>query len=117
MVAVRRSGGPKGGPFTLEWRGAAILQAWLDQIDAGVEKLAEDALEDLRTTIHEDTGEMRRQAFAEVSLRGSQRVLRLGSAVPYAAYEEAYHPQIRTVVDRQAPRLTKFIADARARST
>lgn len=120
MVAVRTAGGPYGrGNFRTTWRGATVKQEWLAQIQAGMDKVAADTLADLRVTIHIDTGEMRRQAFATVEVRGTKRTLVAGSSVPYAAYEElgtiyrAGHPQIRQVVDRQAPRLTQAIAAAR----
>lgn len=120
MVAARTAGGPYGrGNFRTTWQGATVLQAWQAQIQAGLEKVAEDTLEDLRVTIHEDSGEMRRQAFATVEVRGTKRTLVAGSAVPYAAYEElgtiyrTGHPQIRLVVDRKSKMVTKAIADAR----
>lgn len=119
MVVTRSSGGPGRGAYTQEWRGATVLESWKQQIGDGVEALAQDILADLRSTIHEDTGEMRRQAFADVDLSGTKRTIRAGSAVDYAVYEElgtsrrAGHPQIRAVMDRQAPRLTQKIAAAR----
>jgi len=120
MVAIRTAGGPYGrGSARYIWQGATVLKAWEAQIQAGMEKVAEDTLADLRVTIHEDTGEMRRQAFATVDVRGTKRTLQAGSTVPYAAYEElgtiyrAGHPQIRQVIDRQAPRVTQAIAAAR----
>jgi hypothetical protein len=113
MVAVRRSGGPGRGASSQEWRGAQVLEAWTQQIGTGVQTLASDILDDLHQTIHEITGEMRRQAFADVSVNGTKRTIRAGSAVDYAIYEELRHPQIRQVIDRQAPRLTQMIAAAR----
>lgn len=113
MVAVRQSGGPGRGSFTQEWRGATVLESWKQQIGSGMLDLASDILADLRVTIHEKSGEMRREAFAEVSVDGSKRTIRAGSAVPYAVYEEARHPQIRSVIDRWAPKLTEKIKAAR----
>ena len=113
MVAVRQSGGPGRGAATYEWRGATVLESWKQQIGTGVADLATDILADLHVTIHIITGEMRRQAFADVSVDGTKRTIRAGSAVNYAAYEEARHPQIRKVIDRQAPKLTQKIAAAR----
>lgn len=113
MVATRRSGGPGRGAYTEEWRGAAVLEAWKQQIGTGCLDLAADILADLRQTIHEDSGEMRRQAFADVSADATKRTIRAGSAVNYAVFEEMLHPNIRAVIDRQAPRLTQKIAAAR----
>lgn len=120
MVAARTAGGPYGrGAFRTTWNGATVKQAWLSQIEAGMEKVASDTLADLRVTIHLDTGRMRAEAFATVEVRGTKRTLVAGSAAPYAAYEELGtiyrpgHPQIRQVVDRQAPRVTQAIAAAR----
>lgn len=113
MAAIRTSGGTRGKPFQSEWRGAAVLEAWKDQIDAGCLDLARDILADLHREIHEQTGEMRRQAFADVSVDQTKRTIRAGSAVEYAVFEEARHPQIRLVIDRWAPQLTKKIAAAR----
>jgi len=120
MVAVRTAGGPYGrGAFRTTWRGATVLQQWQAQIAAGMERVAAETLADLRVTIHEDTGRMRREAYATVEVRGTKRTLVAGSAAPYAAYEELGtiyrpgHPQIRQVVDRQAPRVTQAIASAR----
>jgi hypothetical protein len=113
MVVTRQSGGPGKGAATYEWRGATVLEAWRQQIGTGMQDLARDILNDLHTEIHIITGEMRRQAFADVSVDGTKRTIRAGSAVDYAAYEEARHPQIRLVIDRHAPRLTRKIAAAR----
>ena len=114
MVATRLSGGAgRRGPFTAEWRGAQVLDAWKQQIGDGMQQLADEILADLKVTIHEDTGEMRRQAFAEVSVDGTKRTIRAGSAVDYAVLEELRHPQIRAVIDRAAPKLTQKIAAAR----
>lgn len=113
MATVRSSGGPGRGAFTQEWRGAAVLESWKEQIGTGVQELAADILADLQQTIHEESGEMRRQAFAEVSVDATKRTIRAGSAVDYAAFEEHKHPQIRAVIDRQAPKLTQRIAAAR----
>lgn len=114
MVATRLSGGPgKRGAFRAEWRGAAVLESWKQQIGTGVADLADDILSDLHQEIHKVSGEMARQAFADVSVDGSKRTIRAGSSVPYAAYEEARHPQLRLVIDRHAPRLTQKIAAAR----
>lgn len=120
MVAARTAGGPYGrGAFRTTWRGATVLKAWQDQIQAGMERVAAETLADLRATIHVDTGEMRDKAFATVEVRGTKRTLVAGSAANHAAYEELGtiyregHPMIRQVVDRQAPRVTQAIAAAR----
>lgn len=120
MVAVRTAGGPYGkGSFRTTWRGATVLKAWQDQIQAGMERVAAETLADLRATIHVDTGEMRDKAFATVEVRGTKRTLVAGSAAPHSAYEELGtsrrpgHPQIRQVVDRQSKRVTQAIAAAR----
>lgn len=120
MAAVRSAGGPYGrGSFRETWQGATVLRAWEAQIQAGLEQVAEDTLEDLHVTIHEDSGEMRRQAFATVEVRGTKRTLVAGSSAKHAIYEELGtslrpgHPQIRQVVDRQAKRVTEAIRSAR----
>lgn len=110
MASVQRSGSSN---VKLTWRGAQVLEEWKDQVGDGCLDLARDILDDLRATIHEVTGEMRRKAFAEVDLDGTKRTIRAGSDVPYAIFEEYRHPQIREVIDRQAPRLTQKIAAAR----
>lgn len=97
------------------WRGATVLEAWKQQIGTGALDLASDILDDLHQTLHEQSGEARREAFAEVDLSGTKRTIRAGSSVPYMAYEEYRHPQIREVMDRQSPRLTQKIAAARRR--
>lgn len=120
MPVTRSAGGPYGrGAFRETWRGATVLQQWQAQIQAGMEKVAADTLADLRASIHVDTGEMRDKAFAKVEVRGTKRTLVAGSAANHAAYEELGtiyrpgHPQIRGVIDRQAPRVTQSIAAAR----
>lgn len=96
-----------------------MLQAWQAQIQAGMERVAAEALDDLRASIHVDTGEMRDKAFAMVEVRGTKRTLVAGSAANHAVYEELGtsrrpgHPQIRQVVDRQAKRVTEAIRSAR----
>lgn len=115
MVAVTTAGGPGGrGSFRLTWEGATVQRAWGAEILAGLEAEATEILADLRTSIHMQTGDMRRAAFAEVAVRGTKRTIVAGSAVDYAVYEEARHPQIRAVVDRHAPHVTRKIAAARA---
>lgn len=114
MVAVRTAGGPGGqGSFRLTWEGATVQRAWEAEILAGMEAEATEILADLRTSIHMVSGEMRREAFAAVETRGTKRTIVAGSAVDYAVYEEARHPQIRMVVDRHAPHVTQKIAAAR----
>lgn len=120
MVAVRAAGGPYGrGAFRETWQGATVLQAWQAQIQAGMERVAAESLDDLRASIHVDTGEMRDKAFATVEVRGTKRTLVAGSAANHAVYEELGtsrrpgHPQIRQVVDRQAKRVTEAIRSAR----
>lgn len=119
MAVVRSAGGPGRAPYRQEWRGAAVLESWKQQIGSGVQDLAQDILADLHQTIHIVTGEMRRQAFADVSVDATKRTIRAGSAVEYALYEELGtsrrpgHPMIRLVLDRAAPKLTQYIARAR----
>ena len=114
MATVRTAGGPSGrGAYRQTWEGATVLRAWETQIQAGMEAEAQEIEADLKTEIHEITGEMRRQAFARVEVRGGKRAIVAGSAVDYAVYEEARHPQIRLVVDRHAPHVTQKIAAAR----
>jgi hypothetical protein len=95
------------------WEGATVQRAWEAQIAAGMGDEAAEIEQDLRSSIHMVSGEMRRQAFAEVETRGGKRTIVAGSGVPYAVYEEARHPQIRLVVDRHAPHVTRKIAAAR----
>lgn len=95
------------------WRGATVLEAWKQQIGTGMLDLAGEILDDLHQTIHEQSGDMRKEAFAEVDVSGTKRTIRAGSTVEYASYEEYRHPQIRLVIDRQAPRLTEKIRAAR----
>lgn len=113
MVVTRSSGGPGRGAYTQEWRGAQVLELWKQQIGDGCLALAQDILADLHSNIHVISGEMRRQAFADVSVDATKRTIRAGSTVDYAVYEEIRHPQIRAVMDRQAPKLTQKIAAAR----
>lgn len=95
------------------WRGATVLEAWKQQIGTGMLDLAGEILDDLHQTLHEVTGEARRQAFADVSVEGTKRTIRAGSTVPYMSFEEYRHPQIRLVIDRSAPKLTEKIRAAR----
>jgi len=120
MVFIRGAGGPYGrGAARFTWQGATVLQAWQAQIQSGMERVAAETLDDLRATIPEDTGEMRRQAFATVEVRGTKRTLVAGSSAKHAIYAELGtslrpgHPQIRQVVDRQAKRVTEAIRSAR----
>ena len=113
MVVTRLSGGPGRAPFKAEWQGATVLQQWQEQISDGMDDLAKEILDDLRVTIHEQSGDMRKEAFAEVSVSGTKRTIKAGSAVDYAIFEEIRHPQIRAVIDRHAPRLTEKIRAAR----
>lgn len=113
MAVTRSSGGPGRGAFTEEWRGAQFLDAAREQIGDGVQTLAVGILDDLKRTLHEESGESRRLAFSDVSVEGTHRTIRAGTATDYAVYEEFLHPQIRLVIDRWAPRLTQTIAAAR----
>jgi hypothetical protein len=98
----------------MTWEGATVQRAWEAQIAAGMEAEASEIEADLKSSIHMISGEMRRQAFAEVGVRGGKRTIVAGSGVDYAVYEEARHPQIRLVVDRHAPHVTRQIAAARS---
>jgi HK97 gp10 family phage protein len=120
MAVVNRAGGPGGrGPFRYSWQGATVQQAWLAQVKQGMDDEAAEILAALRSEIHIDTGEMRRQAFAVVIVAGTKRTLRAGSDVPYAAFEElgtiyrAGHPQIRKVFDAHQKHVTEKIRAAR----
>lgn len=113
MAAVRHSGGPGRVAATYEWRGATVLEAWKQQIGTGMQDLAQDILTDLHQTIHVVSGEMRDKAFAEVSVEGTKRSLRAGSAADHTIFEEILHHPIREVIDRQAPKLTEKIRAAR----
>lgn len=120
MVAVTRAGGPYGrGNFRTTWRGATVLQQWQAQIQAGMERVAAETLAELTSTLHRVSEEMADNAFATVAVRGTKRTIVAGSTAPHTAYHELGtttfegHPQIRGVVDRQAPRVTQSIAAAR----
>jgi hypothetical protein len=117
-MAVISQGG-SGGGVRFEWRGATVLKAWEDQIQAGMQAEAAEVLDDLRNSIHVQSGDMRDEAFAEVEVRGTKRTLRAGSASDHAIYEELGtsrrpgHPQIRGVMDRHIPHVTEKIRQAR----
>ncbi|MGE3267158.1 MAG: hypothetical protein AB7P40_00325 [Chloroflexota bacterium] len=120
MAVLRSAGGPYGqGAFRFTWQGATVQQAWLEQVEAGMQAEAAEVLNDLRQSIHVVTGEMRDKAFARVEVAGTKRQIVAGSEADHAAYEElgtVYrpgHPQIRGVMDRAAPKLTRRIAEAR----
>jgi hypothetical protein len=121
MAVIRSAGGPGGrGNFRLVWQGATVLRAWDAQIQAGLRTSARQILDDLHQEIHVDSGEMRDKAFAEVLVAGTKRTIVAGSAADHAIYEELGtrfrpgHPQIRKVIDRNAPLVTQNIAQARA---
>lgn len=104
MAVIRSAGGPSGrGAYRQTWRGGTVAQ----QLDAAVQQVMDDKakeiLADLRTEIHEVSGEMRRQAFARVEVSGGKRSLTAGSDVDYAIFEEIRHPQIRKVMDKHIP--------------
>jgi hypothetical protein len=117
VAALTPSGGP-GRRFKLTWQGATVTR----QVDAAVQRAldgrAQAALDALRSELHRDTGEMAERAFAEVSVAGTKRTLRLGSDAPHTAYHELgtsnypAHPQIRAIADRIAPTITPAIRTA-----
>jgi hypothetical protein len=114
MAVTRVAGGPGGrGSARFTWQGATVQRVWEAQIQAGLEAEAAEIRADLQASIHIQSGEMRRQSFAEVAVRGTKRTIVAGSGVSYAIYEEARHPQIRMVIDRHAPHVTQKIAAQR----
>lgn len=120
MAVLRSAGGPYGqGAFRFTWQGATVQQAWLSQIQDGMQTEATEILNDLHQSIHVVTGEMRDKAFARVEVAGTKRQIVAGSAAEHAAYEELGtsrrpgHPVIRSVLDRHAPHVTQKIAAAR----
>ena len=119
MAVVSKSG--QGGAARFMWRGATVLDSWIEQIQAGMEAEADEVLADLRSSIHVVTGDMRDKAFARVDVRGTKRTLVAGSDSEHAVFEELGtsrrpgHPQIRGVMDRHIPHVTEKIRDARGR--
>lgn len=117
MAALRQGG--QGGSVKFTWQGATVLRAWETQIQAGLEAEAAEVLDDLRSSIHVDSGDMRDKAFATVDVSGTKRTLRAGSTSDHAIYEELGtsvrpgHPVIREVIDRHIPHVTQKIAAAR----
>lgn len=111
-MAVFRPSGGAGRAFKLQWQGATVLR----RIEAGVQKaLDAEAAEihaDLQESLHKVTGRMARESFAEVTVSGTKRTLRLGSDAPYSVFEEQGtsqrpgHHVIRTVADRHVGHIT-----------
>jgi HK97 gp10 family phage protein len=102
-----------------QWNGDRVLQQWLGQIDAGLEDEAAEILDDLKSSIHVVTGEMRDMAVSRLEVRGADRALVIGSDSEHAAYEEfgtsrrPAHPVIREVADQHFPHVGEKIQKAR----
>ena len=111
MAVVRQSG--QGGAVQFRWQGATVLQAWLAQVQAGLEAEAAEIEADLKGSLHKITGRNADSAFASVEVRGTKRTLRLGANMPYTIFEELRHPIIRQVADEHIPHITQKIAAAR----
>jgi hypothetical protein len=120
MVALRRSGGP-GGRTQFQWQGATVARQVTAAVQTALDGRARAALDALRSELHRDTGEMAARAFAEVSVAGTKRTLRLGSDAPHTYWHEMgssnypAHPQIRQIADRLAPTITPAIRAAMGR--
>lgn len=111
MAALTPSGGP-GRSFRLTWRGATVSRQVDAAMRAALEDEAREVRADLQASLHRVTGEMAEKSFAEVTVSGTKRQLRLGSDAPHTAYHELgtsnypAHPQIRAIADRHAPHIT-----------
>lgn len=104
MAALRRSG--RHGSVVFTWQGASVARAVEGAVSSALEAEATEVRGDLQGSLHVVTGRMARESFADVTVAGKKRVLRLGSTAPYAIYEEmgtsrrAGHHVIRSVADR-----------------
>lgn len=117
MVALRPAG--RGGrSFKYTWRGGAVLRQIDAAVQAAFDERARAAKGLLEAELHRVSHEMANRSFAEVSLAGTRRSLKIGSDAPHTYYHEngtAYfegHPQIRSIADRIAPTITPAIQKA-----
>jgi hypothetical protein len=120
MPALRRSGGP-GGRTQFQWQGATVARQVTAAVQTALANEASEIRADLQASLHKVTGRMAAESFAEVSVAGTKRTLRLGSDAPYSVFEEEGtsqrpgHHVIRTVADRHTPHITPAIRAAMGR--
>jgi hypothetical protein len=113
MAALRRSG--QHGSVVFTWQGATVARAVEGAVSAALEA---EVRGDLQGSLHVITGRMARESFADVTVAGRKRTLRLGSTAPYAIYEEqgtsrrAGHHVIRSVADRHVSHVSGRIRAA-----
>lgn len=109
-MAVFRSSGR--GALKLAWQGATVERQLVAGVDQALKEEAAEIRADLFTSLHKITGRMANESFAEVSVAGTKRTLRLGSDAPYSIFEEedtsqrAGHHVIRTVAQRHVGHIT-----------
>lgn len=100
--------------YKFTWRGATVLREINSNVDRAMVRLQREVLAYLKTNLHEYTGQMRREAFAEVRAEtGGKRTLVAGSDAPHTLFHEfRYHPQLRETLDTFAPKVTQYLQDA-----
>jgi hypothetical protein len=116
MVVTRRASGP--GKYTLRWEGATVLKHLEEAARAGMEAEKRHVEAAEQSELHVWTGEMKEKSFAIVEVRGTKRVLLVGSDAPHTIYHEERatnytpHPQFHQLMDQHAPHVTQEIRKA-----
>lgn len=102
MAALQSSG---RGNYRLTWRGSAVATQYKAALNAELNGVASDMLTWLKTNLHRVTGDMANQAYANVGVVGSRRVVRAGSTSDHSFWHEMrYHAQFRQCMDIFVPR-------------
>lgn len=116
----RRYAGPNraGGIFHYTSRFPIVMQQIDDATASMMRQLGQDILIWLRTNLHRWTGEMAREAFAEVFAESGEIRVRFGSDTDHTFWHEVvYHPQMRECADLFGPqigeRLQRMVAGIR----
>ncbi len=124
MVAARFAGTPgiagSRGSARFTWRGAEVINALDDAIQAAMQATAEAAKAEAQSLAPVRTGLLRSSIYADVNAPGgsARRTLVLGADAPYALYVElgtsrqAAQPFLRPAIDKIAPKLTENLRAA-----
>lgn len=100
--------------YKLTWRGATVAKQIDEDVAAAMEELRRDILSYLHSNLHIYTGQMNREAFAEIKVtQGGKRTLVVGSDAPHTIFHEfRYHAQLREALDEWAPKVTQYLQAA-----
>lgn len=115
MPVLKQAGGPNRTPFRFTWQGATIQKNIEDAAAEAMDELERIIQDRFHSELHVLTGEMRDRSFVYIENSGTKRTMRAGSAAEHTLYHElgtatfVGHPQIRTIMDQEIPKLTPLI--------